>query len=97
MANPREISPMNDMTMERNPTTELERNIALLKSHGQAIERLKFLEAELAQLEADERNEFERYASGGPVRVPVFDLDQRKVQKAIAEIAATFAKWRSGS
>jgi hypothetical protein len=56
---------MNDQTpIERDPAIELQRNIELLKSHGQAIERLKDLEAQLRQLDVEERDAAEKYAMG---------------------------------
>jgi hypothetical protein len=70
---------MNDIaTIERDPAIELQRNIELLKSHGQAIERLRALEAELSQLDIDEQNEIARYTGGYTDAAPTPRDDERQ-------------------
>jgi hypothetical protein len=63
------------MNAHTNPTMSLEdelsRNVALLRSHGQAIDRLKFLEGELAALNAAEQHEAEKYAMGFQNDAPI--------------------------
>jgi hypothetical protein len=67
---------MNDHV---DPTVALQRNIELLKQHGQAVERVKDLESQLAQIDAVERNEAEKYAMGYRNDPPV-PLDEQRAE-----------------